>query len=125
MPIPENSADNNNPARQCVGSDRMRSYAVAALTAEAEALAGLTDGRRDGLLKSSCSLAKFATHGVLLASEISGALMAASKANGAVDKYGLTFVQGTIARGIMMGRHDSLPTPDAGRDPAHSIGQGA
>jgi hypothetical protein len=121
MSIPENSADNNCPVQQCVGSDRMRSYAVGALEAEAEALAGLTDGRRDGLLKSSRELEKFTAHGVLLASEINEALTAACITNGAADKYGLTLIQDTINRGVVMGRYP-LPTLDYNRHHLHTIG---
>ena len=109
------------PARlDTLGVDRMRKYAAAALHAEAETLAGLTDGRRDAVFRSACRLAKFSVHGVLTAEEIREALLAAWDAAGGTAKYGRQFANGAITRGLAMGKNDLLPVFDAGRNHHHS-----
>jgi hypothetical protein len=107
------------------GADRMRRYAIAAVGAETAALAELTDGRRDGLFRAACRLARFAAHEVLTADEIVDALTAACTANGTTTKHGAAFVSGTIRRGLHMGCSDALPVLDAGRHRSHTIGRGA
>ena len=105
---------------------QMRRYAVAALNAEADSLAQLTDGRRDAVFRSACRLAKFAAHNVL-----SAARNCRCTAHGlGCERRSCKSMAGSlpgdaIARGIALGRNDALPVLDAGHDHTHSIGGGS
>lgn len=108
---------------ESTGAHQMRRYAAAALHAEADSLAGHTDGRRDAVFRSACRLAKFAAHDVLTAEEITEALLSAWTVSGGAAVHGRAFAQGCIARGIAMGKNDALPVLDAGRHHRHTIGR--
>lgn len=93
-------------------TSRLRRYAVAALNAEADALAESIDGRRDRVFRSACRLARYIAHGVLTAVELKAALLSAWLACGGEAKHGRGYALGAIHRGLAYGRNDPLPALD-------------
>lgn len=89
--------------------DAMRRQAFHDLRAEAAKYAILHDGRRNELFRSVCRVAKYAANGVLAAAEIVEAFITASEANGAIARYGVAWVRGTVQRGLERGTNDALP----------------
>jgi hypothetical protein len=90
-------------------SDAMRRQAGHDLSAEAGRYATLKDGRRNELFRAVCRVAKYAANGVLAAAEIVEAFVAAAEANGALARYGLAWVRGTVQRALQCGADDPLP----------------
>lgn len=89
--------------------EAMRRQAIHDLRAEAGRYATLKDGRRNELFRAVCRVAKYATHGVLAESEIAETFVAATEANGALARYGATWVHDTVRRALERGAHDLLP----------------
>jgi len=90
-------------------SGGMRRQALNDLRRVAGNYAALTDGRRNELFRASCRLAKYVVHNVIGEAELRAALLDASAANGALAKYGLRWLEATIARGLAFGGNDELP----------------
>lgn len=87
----------------------MRRQAIHDLRAEAGRYATMKDGRRNELFRAVCRIAKYTAHGVLTATEIAQTFLAATEANGALARYGATWVQDTVRRALERGAHDLLP----------------
>lgn len=89
--------------------DAMRRQALHDLRAEADRYAEMQDGRRNELFRAVCRVAKYSANGVLASGEIVEAFAAAAGVNGALDRYGSTWVRGTVGRALERGANDSLP----------------
>jgi hypothetical protein len=89
--------------------DAIRRQAVGDLNRAVEALAAMADNRRGRLYGTACCLAKYVAHHVLSEHEVYAALREATAANGALRRYGRRWADGTIRRGLLAGRNDTLP----------------
>ena len=89
--------------------DAIRRQAFHDLRAESGRYATLQDGRRNELFRAVCRVAKYAANGVLAAAEIVEVFVAAAEANGALARYGATWVRGTVQRALERGARDQLP----------------
>lgn len=99
----------NRMAADPPDGEAMRRQAIHDLRAEAGRYATLNDGRRNELFRAACRVAKYATHGVLAASEIAEIFVASAEANGALARYGATWVHDTVRRALERGAYDRLP----------------
>ena len=86
-----------------------RAQALNDLQMAASTIAALTDGRRTGLYLAACRVTKYAHHGYLSEEEIRSAFCDAARANGALSKYGATWVVKTIRSALDCARNDALP----------------
>ena len=86
-----------------------RRQAIHDLTASADGLANLSDGRRAAIFAVSCGVAKYVGNDILTAAEVQAALSSAWAACGGAAKYGQAFAEGAIRRALDLGRNDPLP----------------
>jgi hypothetical protein len=69
----------------------------------------LTDGRRSGLFRETCRVAKYAVHGVVTEAEFRAQFLSAAAANGSVAKHGDRWAEGVIGRALVLASRDPLP----------------
>ena len=106
----QRAADMRIPAAHTwLDSDAMQRQARADLHSEVNRYAALKDGRRNELFRAVCRIAKYAAHGVLKTAEVEESFAAAAEANGALTRYGSTWLSGTVKRGLERGANDALP----------------
>lgn len=89
--------------------DGMRRQARADLQAVAREIATLTDGRRHKLFGLACRVGKYVNHKQLSEGEFLATLQQATAENGALTKYGPTWVAHTLRSAIIKSRGDQLP----------------
>jgi Bifunctional DNA primase/polymerase, N-terminal/AAA domain/Homeodomain-like domain len=106
---------------------RMRAYAEAALTSEADALRKTAKGgRNQHLFEAACKLGRYAHHGVLTAGEIENALLEACQANRFIEEHGQRAYEATMASGFRKAEGDDLPVLEdraQSRANGHSTGK--
>jgi len=112
QPKPERQPIPTTPARD--PSDRKRSYALAGLEAEADALASTAPGgRNDALNTAAFKLGQLVGAGLLRRSEVEAALYNASVTNGLVSDDGPSSVRKTLKSGLDAGELDPREVPEA------------